>query len=95
MKKLLSVVLSFCIIMTTFALLSTSAGAADETFTSGDFEYKILEDETAEITGYIASETTVEVPAELDGYKVTSIGGKHFWVMTRLQALKFHRVLQR
>lgn len=51
-----------------------SAGAE----TSGDFEYEVLEDGTAEITGYTGDATEVNIPSEIAGKKVTSIGSYAF-----------------
>ncbi len=41
---------------------------------SGNFEYEILYDGTAEITGYNGTASDLVIPSEIDGYKVTSIG---------------------
>ena len=41
---------------------------------SGDFEYSVLDDGTAEITGYKGVDAEVTVPDEIGGRKVTSIG---------------------
>ena len=43
----------------------------EETFTSGDYEYSLLEDGTVEITGYTGAATELEVPQEIDGIQVT------------------------
>lgn len=51
-----------------------SAGAE----TSGDFEYEVLEDGTAEITGYTGDATEINIPSEIAGKKVTSIGSSAF-----------------
>ena len=57
------------------ALLCAAAGAEEaETFTSGYYTYRILEDGTAEITSCSAYAEQLDVPAELDGIAVTSIG---------------------
>ena len=48
-------------------------------FTSGDYEYVLLEDGTAEITHhYESGDESLEVPGELDGIAVTSIGNRAF-----------------
>lgn len=39
-----------------------------------DYEYNILSDGTAEITGYTGGDTNLIIPYEIDGYSVTSIG---------------------
>ena len=68
MKKFwAAAVLSLLLSMVTFA-------EERETFTSGDFEYVVLEDGTAEITHYSGDEEVLDVPQKLDGYGVTSIG---------------------
>ena len=45
-----------------------------ETFTSGDYEYALLKDGTAEITKYTGEAKELEVPGELDGHVVTNFG---------------------
>ena len=50
-----------------------------ETFESGDFTYALLDDGTAEITGYNGIEEALELPVELDGHSVTSIGKEAFY----------------
>ena len=50
--------------------VATTAGA--ESY--GDYSYKVLDDGTVEITGYSGSEEKVDIPAEIDGKRVTSIG---------------------
>ncbi|MFR8012121.1 MAG: leucine-rich repeat protein [Clostridia bacterium] len=45
---------------------------------SGDFYYTVLDDGTAEITDYTGSVTELTIPAEIDGYRVTSIGDSAF-----------------
>lgn len=42
--------------------------------TSGDFEYIILDDGTAEITGYNGNDKILDIPSSIDGYAVTRIG---------------------
>lgn len=56
--------------------VATTAGA--ETYTYGDFEYSVLDDGTVEITDYIGSAENVDIPAEIDGKSVTSIGSWAF-----------------
>ena len=47
--------------------------AEPETFTSGDYEYILLEDGTAEITKYNGKATHLLLPETLDGYVVSSL----------------------
>lgn len=45
---------------------------------NSDFEYEVLSDGTAKITDYTGMSTELIIPSEIDGYKVTSIGGDAF-----------------
>lgn len=42
--------------------------------TSGDYEYTILDDGTAEITKYKGNKTGVVIPSKISGYSITRIG---------------------
>ncbi len=72
--KVISLLFAVMMIVTSLPFAGISALAA----TSGDFEYEILDDGTAEITDYTGSAETLEIPATLDGYTVTSIGDEAF-----------------
>ncbi|SDB36726.1 Leucine rich repeat-containing protein [Ruminococcaceae bacterium FB2012] len=50
----------------------------------GDFEYTVLDDGTAEITKYNGTDAKVDIPGEIDGKKVTSIGEFAFSKCTSL-----------
>lgn len=78
MKKIVSLLLAVAMLLCATAGLCVSAYADDEDeyYVSGDFEYRLLEDGTAEITDYLGSATDLVIPSELDGYTVTSIGGR-------------------
>ena len=82
MKKLLSVLLVTALVLTALPLTALPALAA----TSGDFYYQVLSetDKTCEITRYTGSSTALEIPSELDGYTVTSIGRSAFSGCTAL-----------
>ena len=58
------------------ANVATVAGA--ETYTYGDFEYVILDDDTVEITDYSGYERVLDIPSSIDGKSVTSIGESAF-----------------
>ena len=51
----------------------------EEAANEADFQYRLLEDGTAEITGYTGSEEKLVIPARIDGYRVTSIGANMFF----------------
>ena len=76
-KRLLSVLLAVAMVLTALPLTALPAAA----LTSGDFEYKVLfeTNKTCEITRYTGSATALEIPSELYGYTVTSIGARAFY----------------
>ena len=45
---------------------------------SGDYQYILLTDGTAELTNYTAYAEFLTVPAQIDGHAVTSIGSETF-----------------
>ncbi len=45
-----------------------------QVFSSGDYDYVILEDGTAELVGYYGSEIEITLPTSLDGILVSSVG---------------------
>ena len=60
----------------TKAVGNAVALAAEGTYE--DFKYQELEDGTAEITDYTGSATELDIPSEINGYQVTSIGDYAF-----------------
>ena len=58
-----------------------------ETFTSGDYEYALLDDGTVEITKYNGSADRLAIPAKLDGKTVTSIGDEAFYWCSSLTSV--------
>lgn len=75
LKQITSVFLAVIMVFGIFAIVPFTASAA----TSGDFEYKVLNNGTAKITKYKGSAAEVTIPPELDGYEVTSIGSMAFF----------------
>ena len=87
-KKILSAVLALCLAFGSAAALpqssvvestSITASAEVETKKSGNYEYTILKDGTAEIAKYTGKESKVTIPQKLGGKKVTSIGIEAFY----------------
>lgn len=74
-KRITSIVLALLMIMSLFIAVPTTASAA----ISGDYEYEFLDDDTVEITKYTGSAAELEIPSELDGKAVTSIGDWAFY----------------
>lgn len=69
MKKLFLFVL--CLIN---VLLLVTGVYAEEKIVSGDYEIIVQEDGTAKITDYKGMDEVLTVPAEISGYRITSIG---------------------
>ncbi|MCM1307806.1 MAG: leucine-rich repeat domain-containing protein [Butyrivibrio sp.] len=66
-------------------LKEAMAGEREEV-ESGDWYYKLLEDGTAELTRYYGEKVNVEIPSEIDGKKVTKLGG--YGVFSTCRSLK-------
>ena len=78
MKRLMLVfVMILCLTLSPFAA-AQAEGSTRETRASGDFQYVVLEDGTAEITGYTGSETDIVIPDMVDHCRVTAIGDRAF-----------------
>ena len=73
-KRILSLILALAVMFSLAAVTGITANA--ETY--GDFEYELLEDDTVTITGYTGYADALEIPSEIDGKKVTSIGDVAF-----------------
>ena len=82
-KRILSIVLTLCMVL---ALMPMTAFA--ETTTDGNFEYSVSE-ETNEvtITKYIGSGGAVEIPEKIDGKTVTAIGKFAFSYCTSIKSV--------
>ncbi|MGN0460175.1 MAG: leucine-rich repeat protein [Ruminococcus sp.] len=69
-------------IMSIVGIATYSAETTDTTeetvITSGDYQYSLLEDGTAQIDKYTGTETDLTIPTDLDGNKITQIGGYSF-----------------
>lgn len=61
-------------VLSIFTVIPLSASADETRY----FEYKVLGDGTAEITGYTGIANIINIPSELDGHTVTSIGNSAF-----------------
>ena len=57
---------------------------AREAFTSGEYEYALLDDGTVEITGYNGKAEKLTIPNMLNGKKVTSIDNRAFYLCNSL-----------
>lgn len=82
-NKILAVICSALAVFSAVSLPLASTGtlkveAATYTYTSGDFDYKALDDGTVFLSGYHGSDTSLQIPSTLDGKKVTQIGSLCF-----------------
>ena len=75
MRKILTLLIALMMA----AMLTTAMAEEEPTkYTSGDYKYILLEDGTAEIINYNGKAKTLTIPSELDGRRVTVIGGYAF-----------------
>lgn len=68
-------IISMLITLSAFVLFCCATASAE---TYGDLEYEILSDGTLEITAYNGTATEVAIPSQINGKKVTCIGGESF-----------------
>jgi len=75
------------ILMILMILLLPSAIIRAEALNAGDYTYEILENGTAEITGFQGEGTDIEIPAMIDDLPVTSIGHNAFAYKNALKSV--------
>ncbi len=81
LKKSISMALALLMFVTVFSIVPLTAGAEekeDAVYTSGDYNYLLCEDGTAEIIGYKGSDQKIVVPSKLDEKDVSVIGTAAF-----------------
>ncbi|MBR5108764.1 MAG: leucine-rich repeat domain-containing protein [Clostridia bacterium] len=72
MKHLLRMLVC-ALLMAALCAFAQAEETEPETFTSGDYEYILLEDGTAEITRFNGEQTHIRLPDALDGHTVSSL----------------------
>lgn len=86
-KKFAAILLSALILSSSFSVLPVSAAtfgndttvvSVNSTLTSGNYQYKVLDDNTICISRYIGDETNATIPAKINGLTVTTIGKNAF-----------------
>ncbi|WP_294662048.1 leucine-rich repeat protein [uncultured Ruminococcus sp.] len=94
-KKFAAILLSALILSSSFSALPVSAAtvgndttvvSVNSTLTSGNYQYKVLDDNTICISRYIGEEENVTIPAKINGLTVTTIG-KGAFVLTGMGCL--------
>lgn len=76
MKRTISRLISLLFCFGAYALAEETE--EKRTDSTGDYEYVLLEDDSTEIIRYTGTVEHLKIPAELDGYPVTSIGNDAF-----------------
>ena len=74
MKRIAWLVISLLLCFAAGAAAENIQPVPDETHECGDYAYRLLEDGSAEIISYTGAALELEIPGELDGHAVTSIG---------------------
>lgn len=84
MKRIISLLIALLMVVSAifavpFTAYAKDAQASQISAVSGDFEYTVLSDGTAQITDYFGFKKEVIIPSVIDGYTVTSIGTRAFY----------------
>ena len=66
------------LLLLALCLTACAEGTERATYTSSDYEYTLLDDGTAEITGYNGNDKNLTIPDQLDGHPVAAIGDSAF-----------------
>ncbi len=79
----MAVICSALAVFSTVSLPLASIGAlrveaATDTCISGDYKYNVLDDGTVSVSGYVGSDSSLQIPSIIDGKKVTKIGKNAF-----------------
>lgn len=92
-KKSISVIIAVIMAVSAFSTLPFTANAAETDgngivgAVSGDYEYKVRDDGTAEIDKYTGSDKNVVIPDKIDGYAVSRIGYQSFMDCTSIESV--------
>ena len=92
MKQKILSILTVLAMLLSLIPMGTAASAEDsetlewDTF-SGTFKYIVLDDQTVEITGYKGKAVNLQIPSEIDGKPVTTIGFRAFYNQQTFQII--------
>lgn len=87
----------FCIILCLMAVLAvpvTISAEGEATLSSGDFSYMVLEDGTIGLTAYLGNSTDVEIPAQIEGKNVSTLGDELFWYNKELTSVTLPETIE-
>lgn len=81
MKKLTAYILSILLLFTSYLpCYALSSEILSEQITGdGLWKYTVIDDNSAEITGYFGKESNISIPDKIDDFSVTSIGSAAFY----------------
>src|SRR5450759_4016932 len=86
MRRLLSVFIAVCLVLSLFTGIFVSMPSARADITEGDYTYTVA-GSNATITGYAGLGGAIVIPATLGGYPVTNIGDMAFYTCTALTSV--------
>ena len=89
-KKVISVIVSIFMLVASISLFICDDTRAAEELLYEDFTYRVLDDETVEITKYNGSsfEKELAIPEEINGKRVTRIGAHSFEMCKSIERVK-------
>ncbi|MBQ9899084.1 MAG: leucine-rich repeat protein [Ruminococcus sp.] len=82
----------FCVISAALTMLASVPSVTAGESTSASFTYTVT-GTAAAITGVTGAGTTLDIPAEIDGYTVTSIASQAFFGQDKLETVKLPETL--
>lgn len=88
-RRIISCVLAFVMFVSAFAGMNYSSviAYADETFTSGDYEYTVNNKNEIIIKSYLGNDSQIVIPSKIDGKPVVEIGDKAFYNSELLKSI--------
>lgn len=96
-KKMAALILAAMLAVSSSAAMAVTVSAEEGTAVAysssdtkswGDYDYRVLDDGTVEITKYTGKDTNITIPSKIDGNKVTSIGESAFSYCENLKNVK-------
>ncbi len=98
-QKILSILTVLAMLLSLIPMGTTAMAADSETLEwdtfSGTFKYIVLDDQTVEITGYKGKAVNLQIPSEIDGKRVTTIGFRAFYNKDTFQIITVPEGIER
>ena len=97
-RRILSIIIIVTMVLTGINVpqkeIKLEVQAQVVTHTSGVYEYTLNDDEEATITKYTGSETDIQIPDKIDGYKVNSLGNQLFLNKKNIKSINIPDIVQ-